>query len=91
MNHTILAAALIAFASIANAATTPNTDAPQHRSEAYQQRSGNITADTTPDNTNTDNRKLPGRDCKLYEGSTRQHSSPQYEIGNPNRPECPSA
>lgn len=34
-------------------------------------------------------KKLPGVDCKLYEGGTRQHTYPQYEIGNPNRPECP--
>lgn len=34
-------------------------------------------------------KKLPGIDCKLYEGASRQHTYPQYEIGNPNRSECP--
>ncbi len=34
-------------------------------------------------------KKLPGVDCKLYEGGTNQHTYLPYEIGNPNRPECP--
>ncbi len=38
---------------------------------------------------NDTDKKLPGIDCKLYEGATRQHTYPQYEIGNANRPECP--
>jgi hypothetical protein len=35
-----------------------------------------------------DGKRLPGRDCKLYQGGTRQHLYPQYELGNVNRPEC---
>lgn len=33
-------------------------------------------------------KKLPGRDCKLYNGGVRQHMMPQYEVGNADRPEC---
>ncbi len=64
----------------------------QHRSENYEQ--GKVEKEVTkvaqisPAEGATDGKKLPGRDCKLYEGGTRQHTFPQYEIGNPNRPEC---
>lgn len=62
----------------------------QHRSEAYEQgKAAAKPAEQVAMATNADGKRLPGRDCKLYEGATRQHTYPQYEIGNPNRPECP--
>lgn len=89
----MFAAAFLTVAGIANAETNHEKAGYQHRSESYEQNSGKVTADTTPANAaNTvDGKRLPGRDCKFYEGGTRQHTFPQYEIGNPNRPECPSA
>lgn len=62
----------------------------QHRSENYEQ--GKAPAKETKgaaQAASADGKKLPGRDCKLNEGGTRQHTFPPYEIGNPNRPECP--
>lgn len=53
-----------------------------HKTEA-DNKATQVAVKTTTD------KKLPGIGCKLYEGGTRQHTYPQYEIGNPNRPECP--
>lgn len=33
-------------------------------------------------------KRLPGRDCKLYNGGIRQYMMPHYEVGNVDRPEC---
>ena len=33
-------------------------------------------------------KRIPGRDCKLYNGGIRQHMMPQYEVGNADQPEC---
>lgn len=93
MMKTMIAAALL---SITAFATTQADDqnhgkaGHQHRSEAYEQKSTQQ-ATTAAAKPTADGKRLPGRDCKLYEGATRQHTFPQYEIGNPNRPECPSA
>lgn len=87
MKTLFLAAALMAVAGASFAEGQPRS------SETYQQTTGKVKTDTTPQNTasTAEGKRLPGRDCKFYEGGTRQHSFPQYEIGNPNRPECPSA
>ena len=63
----------------------------QHRSENYEQGKAAPKEETKGEAqaTSADGKKLPGRDCKLNEGGTRQHTFPPYEIGNPDRPECP--
>lgn len=60
----------------------------QHRSGSYEQKAAAPVKVAKA--TNADGKRLPGRDCKFYEGGTRQHGFPQYEVGNPNRPECPA-
>ncbi|TKW61082.1 MAG: hypothetical protein DI628_00170 [Blastochloris viridis] len=60
----------------------------QHRSAAYEQKAA-AAVSSTEKAEQADGKRLPGRDCKLNEGGTRQHTFPPYEIGNPNRPECP--
>lgn len=82
------------IAAMANAEETAEhhaTPGHQHRSEAYEQGKAKPTkpAEQVAMANTPDGKHLPGRDCKLNEGGTRQHTYAPYEIGNPNRPECP--
>lgn len=43
---------------------------------------------TSADSGDDNSKRIPGRDCKLYNGGTRQHMMPQYEVGNADQPEC---
>lgn len=36
-----------------------------------------------------DGPRAPKPGCKWYDGATRQHSWPQYEVGNMDRADCP--
>lgn len=86
--------AVLAGASLASIATAEDHHGQtghQHSSSSYETGAEAKAAETTGQQlASADGKRLPGRDCKLYEGGTRQHTFPQYEIGNPNRPECPS-
>lgn len=90
MKKTLIAAALLGIAVLGSTAQADeqNHSKPghQHRSSTYEQKGTQVASADKP---NADGKRLPGRDCKFYEGATRQHSWPQYEIGNANRPECP--
>lgn len=91
MTKTMIAAALLAMTSFAASAQTGEQDhgkaGHQHRNAAYEQGIAKVSSSETA--SPTDGKRLPGRDCKFYEGTARQHAWPQYEVGNPNRPECP--
>lgn len=83
MKTLMYALAFSAMATITHAETTPSgTTQPALQTE-QDQTAKSASASST--------KRLPGRDCKLHEGGTRQHRYPQYEIGNPDRPACQPA
>lgn len=99
MKHTLMmgavAMAMTVGAIVNVAADEQNHSKPghQHRSEKYEQgkveKEAEKVAEIAPAEGASDGKRLPGRDCKLNEGGTRQHTFPAYEIGNADRPECP--
>lgn len=95
MKHTLMMGIFALACGVVTMASADETTAQhakpghQHRDAAYEH---NKAASKPAEGTkvaNADGKRLPGRDCKFYEGGTQQHGWPQYEIGNPQRPECP--
>lgn len=93
MKKTLIATTVLGVALLGSAVHADEQDhtkqGHQHRSSAYEQKGNQQVASAEKQKPTADGKRLPGRDCKFYEGATRQHSWPQYEIGNANRPECP--
>ena len=91
MKYTMMMGAIALAAGFVNVAGAEPSEHEKvgHQSRGQQSGPAKIEEKNTATQVATaDGKKLPGRDCKLYEGGTRQHTFPQYEIGNPNRPEC---
>lgn len=91
MKHTLMMGAIALAIGLAAAANAehPHQGRVGPQPKATQSGPAKIEEKNTATQVaSADGKKLPGRDCKLYEGGTRQHTFPQYEIGNPNRPEC---
>lgn len=90
MNKLLLLTALVGFAAAGSAiAENDHTKVGHQHRDAEAEQGAMKVASTDKAAPAADGKRLPGRDCKLYEGGTRQHTYPAYEIGNPNRPECP--
>jgi len=85
MKTAIIAGALIAMSfastSFADKYHGEATDATKHKNEQSV-----TVASSSSDHSNS--KRLPGRDCKLYNGGIRQYMMPHYEVGNVDRPEC---